>query len=88
MRNLVSAPPAPARELDTPEEMSASYEALYPPDGTAQDELSDDTDADAKVVKLVRRKKAQDTYQGWLESLQHRYDVEINAVAWEKIIDS
>ena len=72
----------------TPEEVSASYEAHFSTHGTDQDQKLNDTTADEKVVKLVRRQKAQDVYQAWLLDLKARYDVEINATAWEELIGS
>ena len=68
----------------TPEEISASYEANFPDRGADKN----DPAADEKVVKLVRRQKAQDVYQTWLLDLKARYNVEINADAWETLIGS
>lgn len=72
----------------TPEEVSASYEANFPERSTDKDRNLNDPAADEKVVKLVRRQKAQDVYQIWLLDLKARYTVEINAAAWEELIGS
>jgi len=70
----------------TPEEVSASYEAHFPDSGAAGDQKLNDTADNEKVIKLVRRQKAQDIYRSWLMALQTRYDVEINTTAWEELI--
>ena len=72
----------------TPEEVSASYEANFPNRGTDRNQKLNDPTADEKVVKLVRRQKAQDAYQAWLLDLKARYDVKINATVWEELISS
>jgi FKBP-type peptidyl-prolyl cis-trans isomerase (trigger factor) len=72
----------------TPEEVAASYEANFPARGVGEDQRLNDTAADEKVIKLVRRQKAQDAYQAWLLDLKVRYDVEINATTWERLIGS
>ncbi|MCG6909137.1 MAG: SurA N-terminal domain-containing protein [Deltaproteobacteria bacterium] len=72
----------------TPAEMTAAYEALYPSDGAEKEGHLIEPDIDAKVVKLVRRQKAQKAYRTWLENLQNRYEVEVNFAAWEKMNDS
>ncbi len=71
----------------TPEEVSASYEANFPDRGAAGDQKLNDTADNEKVIKLVRRQKAQDIYRSWRMELQTRYDVEINTTAWEELID-
>ena len=72
----------------TPEEVSASYEAHFPDRGEVDDHTPNDTAENEKVIKLVRRQKAQDVYRSWLMDLQKRYDVEINTTAWEELIGS
>ena len=72
----------------TPEEVSASYEANFSAANSDKDRNPDDMASDEKVIKLVRRQKAQDVYQTWLLDLKTRYDVEINATAWEELIGS
>lgn len=72
----------------TPEEVSAAYEANFPARGTEKGQGLNDTAADKKVIRLVRRQKAQEAYQAWLLDLEARYEVEINAASWEELIDS
>jgi hypothetical protein len=72
----------------TPEEVSAAYEANFPARSMDKDRNMNDPAADEKVVKLVRRQKAQEVYQKWLLALKARYGVEINAAAWEELIGS
>jgi len=72
----------------TPEEVSTSYEAHFPDRGADSDQELNDTADNEKVIKLVRRQKAQDSYRSWLMDLQTRYDVDINTTAWEKLVGS
>jgi len=72
----------------TPEEVSAAYEANFPARSMDKDRNMNDPAADEKVVKLVRRQKAQEVYQKWLLDFKARYAVEINAPAWEELIGS
>lgn len=72
----------------TPEEVAAAYEANFPDNGAKGVQKPDNAEADEKVVRLVRRQKAQEAYQAWLLDLKGRYDVEINAAAWNKLIGS
>jgi len=72
----------------TPEEVSAAYEANFPARNTDKGQELNDTGADKKVIRLVRRQKAQEAYQAWLLDLEARYEVEINAASWEKLIGS
>ena len=72
----------------TPEEVAAAYESNFPGSGLQGDQKLDDAKVDEKVVRLVRRQKAQNAYQAWLLDLKARYDVEINATAWNKLIGS
>lgn len=72
----------------TPEEVSAAYEANFPNQGTDKGQGLNDTDADKKVIRLVRRQKAQKAYQAWLLDLEARYEIEINAASWEELIGS
>ena len=72
----------------TPEEVSAAYEANFPARDTDKGQALNDTAADKKVIRLVRRQKAQEAYQAWLLDLEARYEVEINAASWEELIGS
>jgi len=72
----------------TPEEVSAAYEANFPARNINKDRNMNDPAVDEKVVKLVRRQKAQEFYQKWLLDLKARYAVDINAAAWEELIGS
>jgi hypothetical protein len=71
-----------------PEEVSVAYEANYPANNMDADRNINDPAVDEKVVKLVRRQKAQAVYQEWLLDLKTRYAVIINAAAWEELIGS
>jgi hypothetical protein len=72
----------------TPEEVSASYAANFPDRGASEGRKLNDAPVDENVIRLVRRQKAQEAYQAWLLDLKTRYDVEINASAWEDLIGS
>ena len=72
----------------TPAEVSAAYEANFSISGTRDEQEPEDAETDEKVIRLVRRQKAQDAYQAWLLDLKSRYDVDINAAAWKKLIST
>jgi len=45
-------------------------------------------DVDESIIKNIRRKKAEDLYNDWIENLQKEYAVDINKKIWNKMIGS
>ncbi len=45
-------------------------------------------DINEKMIKSIRRKKAEDEYKVWIESIQKEHIVEINQDEWKKLLDS
>jgi hypothetical protein len=45
-------------------------------------------DVDEKIIKHLRRQKAENAYNAWLKKLKEQYPIEINTVQWEKITGS
>lgn len=48
----------------------------------------DATDIEERIVKNLRREKAESAYGTWIKQLQTRYQVEINSKKWLKLIGS
>lgn len=45
-------------------------------------------DINETIVNQLRRQKAEETYNSWIESLKEKYGVEINSDQWEKLTGS
>ena len=46
----------------------------------------EDNDADALMIKRLRREKAEKAYLSWISRLQKEYSIEINTDQWRKIV--
>ena len=71
-----------------PEDISRYYEENYK--GQEFDSKVDENanDINEAIVRNLRRKKAEQAYNSWIEELKTKYEIEINSVQWEKIIGS
>ena len=69
----------------TPEDISEFYQKNYEgkEEEAAQDKKTEDINE--TIVKQLRRQKAEETYNAWIEDLKRQYKVEINSDQWEKI---
>ncbi len=69
----------------TPEEIRKYYEeyhknkSIRPESTREQEEL---------IIKRLRRKKAEEMYEGWIKNIQNECDVDINQEQWNKIVES
>ncbi len=72
----------------TPEDISDYYQKNYQgrQEESGADQSSDDINE--AIVKQLRRQKAEETYNSWIEALKGQYEIEINSVQWEKITGS
>lgn len=72
----------------TPKDIKTHYEKYYklkPDDGSAAvDESRRAVDNEA-IIRDLRRRKAEDAYDAWLEGLKARYPVEVNVAVWDKL---
>lgn len=67
----------------TSQDVDAYYKAHYP-EGPPEEE---DPDAfNQKVVRHLRRQKAEQDYQQWIDGLRNTYPVDINKNEWERLL--
>ena len=69
----------------TPEDISEFYQKNYAgkEEKSAQNEKTEDINE--TIVKQLRRQKAEEAYNSWIEELKGQYKIEINRDQWEKI---
>jgi hypothetical protein len=72
----------------TPEDISEFYQKNYEgkEEEASQDKKTEDINE--TIVKQLRRQKAEEAYNAWIEDLKGQYKVEINSDQWEKITGS
>jgi len=72
----------------TPEDISEYYQKNY--QGREEESGAGQTSVDINeaIVKQLRRQKAENKYNSWIEALKGQYEIEINSVQWEKITGS
>ncbi len=79
--------------LDKVEIMPSDIENYYKkkstqdnPSGNAIKYFEFNEEIAEKMIKNIKGKKAQDSYDGLIEQLKKEYDVEINQAEWEKVL--
>lgn len=80
-----------SRMTVTPADIKDHYRKLYGLESSAGDGSASERDREPDHEALIRdlkRRKAEQAYDGWIEELKARYPVEINAEVWEKLSDS
>lgn len=72
----------------TPEDISDYYEKNYRgrEEETGSEQKTEDINE--AIVKQLRRQKAEESYNSWIEELKGQYAIEINEDQWEKITGS
>jgi len=72
----------------TPEDISDYYQKHY--QGREEESAAgqNSEDINEAIVKQLRRQKAEETYNAWIETLKEQYEIEVNRVQWEKITGS
>ncbi len=72
----------------TPEDISDYYQKHY--QGREEESAAGQSSEDINeaIVKQLRRQKAEETYNAWIETLKEQYEIEVNRVQWEKITGS
>ncbi|MCP4626028.1 MAG: hypothetical protein GY850_21330 [bacterium] len=71
----------------TPEDISEFYQKNY---GGKEKESTQDKNAEdinETIVKQLRRQKAEEAYNSWIEDLKGQYKIEINNDQWEKVTE-
>jgi len=69
----------------TPEDISDYYQKHYQGRQEESGAGQSTEDINEAIVKQLRRKKAEETYSAWIETLKEQYEIEVNRVQWEKI---
>lgn len=67
----------------TSEDIAEYIKANYP-DGVPKDE--NPNEFNQKIVKHLRQQKAELGYKEWIDGLRQRYPVEINRLAWDRMV--
>jgi len=71
-----------------PEDITEYYQKHYQGREEESGEGQTSEDINEAIVKQLRRQKAENTYNSWIETLKGQYEIEINTVQWEKITGS
>jgi len=71
-----------------PEDITEYYQKNYQDRGEESGAGQTSEDINEAIVKQLRRQKAENTYNSWIETLKRQYEIEINTVQWEKITGS
>jgi hypothetical protein len=72
----------------TPEDISEYYQNHYQGRDAESESGSTSEDINKVIVDQLRRQKAEENFQSWIESLKAKYPVEVNTDLWEKITGS
>ena len=72
----------------TPEDIAAYYKNNFQGSRDEPDSGPASADINEIIVNQLRRKKAEETYNAWVEELKTKYEIEINKELWKKITDS
>lgn len=71
----------------TPEEISDYYEKHYRASGSDPDKQEDVSNIDAIILQQVRNSKKEALYREWMNTLEKQYTLNVNQVAWDKIVN-
>ena len=72
----------------TPEDIAEYYKKNLQGKNAESESPPTSDDINEIIVKQLRREKAEEGYQTWLETLKAKYEIEINSEQWEKITGS
>ena len=72
----------------TPEDITKYYQKNFKGQKDKSASAQSSLDINEKIVKQLRREKAEEGYKGWIEELKAKYDIEINGEQWKKISGS
>jgi len=71
-----------------PEDITEYYQKNYQDREEESGAGQTSEDINEAIVKQLRRQKAENAYNSWIEALKGQYEIEINTVQWEKITGS
>ncbi len=69
----------------TPEDISGYYKDHYQGRENESGSTRESEDINETIVKQLRRIKAEESYDAWLEDLKGQYVIEINSDQWERL---
>ena len=69
----------------TPEDIASYYERNFKNKVPGAETENQTEDINEVIIKHLRREKAEQAYQVWINKLKKEYNIEINTAQWEKI---
>jgi hypothetical protein len=75
-----------AKTTVTADDIAKYYQENGNDSESAADEEEDSPGVNTDIVKYLRMKKAEGLYQPWIKKLHDAYTIEVNGLAWEKIL--
>ena len=72
----------------TPEDIAEYYKKNFQGKKSESESTAASGDINEMIVKQLRREKAEEGYDTWIEELKAKYKIEINSEQWEKISGS
>ena len=72
----------------TSEDIAEYYKKNLQGKKSVSESTAPSDDINEIIVKQLRREKAEERYNNWIEELKAKYKIEINSEQWEKITDS
>ena len=71
-----------------PEDVADYYQTHYQAKGLNPESQNLPEGLDETIVKLLRKKKAEEAYDEWIKKLRQNYTIEINRTLWNKLAGS
>jgi hypothetical protein len=72
----------------TPEDVAVYYKKHYSAANADSSSARAHGDLNEIIVKQLRRQKAEQAYNGWIEKLKENYALEINQKQWDRLLGS
>ncbi|MDJ0816543.1 MAG: SurA N-terminal domain-containing protein [Desulfobacterales bacterium] len=72
----------------TPEDISEFYQKNYQDREDNTESAQESEDINEAIVKQLRRIKAEESYNSWIDELRGKYEIEINRDQWERLTGS
>ncbi|MBW2436524.1 MAG: SurA N-terminal domain-containing protein [Deltaproteobacteria bacterium] len=72
----------------SPEDIADYYERNIKTRNSETESAASEDDINEMIIKFLRREKAEQVYQVWINNLKKSYPIEIDSIQWEKISGS
>ena len=72
----------------TPEDIADYYERNIKTRNSETESAATEDDMNEMIIKFLRREKAEQVYQVWINNLKKSYPIEIDSMHWKKISGS